>query len=328
MDVQALHTDDGIVLRVPDTDDPPPAGIADARRRTRWSRWSPPSSAARRCSRPGSASAPPGRCCCPAASPAGARRCGSSGSAPRSCSRWPARYGTFPIVLETVRECLQDVFDVPALTGLMRDLAARKIRLVEVETPDAVPVRPVAAVPVRRRVHVRGRRAAGRAPRPGARARLRAARRAARPGRPAGAARPRGRRARPSASCSGWPPAGCAATSRASPTCCAPSGRCRRPRSPRAAPNRARPPAGWPSWRAQRRAIEVRIAGEARWAAIEDAGRLRDALGVPLPVGVPVAFTEPVADPLGDLVARYARDARAVHGARRGGPVRARGRRW
>ena len=43
------------------------------------------------------------------------------------------------------------------------------------------------------------------------------------------------------------------------------------------------------------------------WAAIEDAGRLRDALGVPLPVGVPEAFTEPVADPLGDLVARYAR---------------------
>jgi ATP-dependent helicase Lhr and Lhr-like helicase len=43
------------------------------------------------------------------------------------------------------------------------------------------------------------------------------------------------------------------------------------------------------------------------WAAIEDAGRLRDALGVPLPLGVPEAFTEPVADPLGDLVARYAR---------------------
>src|SRR5256885_16922595 len=49
------------------------------------------------------------------------------------------------------------------------------------------------------------------------------------------------------------------------------------------------------------------ISGEARWAAIEDAGRLRDALGVPLPVGVPAAFTEPVPDPLEDLVARYAR---------------------
>src|SRR4029077_15857155 len=55
------------------------------------------------------------------------------------------------------------------------------------------------------------------------------------------------------------------------------------------------------------RTIQVRIAGQPMWAAIEDAGRLRDALGVPLPVGVPEAFTEPVADPLGDLMARYAR---------------------
>ena len=51
----------------------------------------------------------------------------------------------------------------------------------------------------------------------------------------------------------------------------------------------------------------MRVAGQPMWAAIEDAGRLRDALGVPLPVGVPEAFTEPVADPLGDLMARYAR---------------------
>jgi ATP-dependent Lhr-like helicase len=56
-----------------------------------------------------------------------------------------------------------------------------------------------------------------------------------------------------------------------------------------------------------RRAIRVTIAGTPRVAAIEDAGRLRDALGVALPVGVPIAFTEPVADPLGDLVARHAR---------------------
>ncbi|WP_045256300.1 ATP-dependent helicase [Microbacterium hydrocarbonoxydans] len=56
-----------------------------------------------------------------------------------------------------------------------------------------------------------------------------------------------------------------------------------------------------------RRAIPVTIAGVARVAAIEDAGRLRDALGVALPTGIPVAFLEPVADPLGDLVARHAR---------------------
>ena len=56
-----------------------------------------------------------------------------------------------------------------------------------------------------------------------------------------------------------------------------------------------------------RRAIPITIAGTSRVAAIEDAGRLRDALGAALPTGIPVAFLEPVADPLGDLVARYAR---------------------
>ena len=56
-----------------------------------------------------------------------------------------------------------------------------------------------------------------------------------------------------------------------------------------------------------KRAIRVSIAGAERYAAVEDAGRLRDALGTALPVGVPVAFTEPVADPLGDLVGRFAR---------------------
>ncbi|QEV98987.1 ATP-dependent helicase [Microbacterium caowuchunii] len=56
-----------------------------------------------------------------------------------------------------------------------------------------------------------------------------------------------------------------------------------------------------------RRAIRVSIAGTPRIAAIEDAGRLRDALGVALPVGVPQAFLEPFPDPFGDLVARHAR---------------------
>src|SRR5690606_33477621 len=55
------------------------------------------------------------------------------------------------------------------------------------------------------------------------------------------------------------------------------------------------------------RILPVTIAGAQHWAAIEDASRLRDALGVPLPIGVPTAFVEPVADPLGDLIGRYAR---------------------
>ncbi|MBN9605832.1 MAG: ATP-dependent helicase [Actinomycetales bacterium] len=55
------------------------------------------------------------------------------------------------------------------------------------------------------------------------------------------------------------------------------------------------------------RVIRASIAGAERWAVVEDASRLRDALGVPLPIGVPTAFLEPVADPVGDLVSRYAR---------------------
>jgi ATP-dependent helicase Lhr and Lhr-like helicase len=53
----------------------------------------------------------------------------------------------------------------------------------------------------------------------------------------------------------------------------------------------------------QRRAIRA----GARFAAAEDAARLRDALGIALPAGLPSAFTDPVERPLDDLVARYAR---------------------
>ncbi len=45
----------------------------------------------------------------------------------------------FPVILETYRECLRDVLDVPALEALLRDLHARRISLVEVETPTASP---------------------------------------------------------------------------------------------------------------------------------------------------------------------------------------------
>jgi ATP-dependent helicase Lhr and Lhr-like helicase len=58
---------------------------------------------------------------------------------------------------------------------------------------------------------------------------------------------------------------------------------------------------------AARRALPVRIAGEPRFIAVEDAARYRDALGVPLPLGIPEVLLQPVRDPLGDLVLRYAR---------------------
>ena len=56
-----------------------------------------------------------------------------------------------------------------------------------------------------------------------------------------------------------------------------------------------------------RRLIEVTITSDVRYAAAEDAGRLRDALGIDLPQGLPDAFLQPADDPLAEIVSRYAR---------------------
>jgi len=57
----------------------------------------------------------------------------------------------------------------------------------------------------------------------------------------------------------------------------------------------------------QRRILEVTIAREKRFIAIEDAARYRDALGTPIPHGLAERYLQPVADPIGDLVLRFAR---------------------
>ena len=56
-----------------------------------------------------------------------------------------------------------------------------------------------------------------------------------------------------------------------------------------------------------RRLLELRIAGEKRLIAAEDAARYRDGLGIPLPPGLAAALLEPVAHPVLELVRRYAR---------------------
>ena len=56
-----------------------------------------------------------------------------------------------------------------------------------------------------------------------------------------------------------------------------------------------------------RRAVRVTMSGVQRWAAVEDVSRLRDALGIAPPQGIPDAFLESVADPLGDVIGRFAR---------------------
>ena len=65
---------------------------------------------------------------------------------------------------------------------------------------------------------------------------------------------------------------------------------------------------GWlDGLRAAKRALTVSFADQTWWVAVEDIGLLRDGVGVAVPVGVPAAFTESVADPLGELLGRYAR---------------------
>src|SRR6201992_1217137 len=138
MDVQALHTDDGIIIRVPDSDEPPPTGIA----------LLDPDDVGDLITREVGASA---------LFAARFRECAARAlllprrNPGRRTPLWQQRqraaqllgvasqYGSFPIVLETMRECLQDVFDVPALTSLMRDIASRAVRVGAVETAQPSP---------------------------------------------------------------------------------------------------------------------------------------------------------------------------------------------
>lgn len=80
---------------------------------------------------------------------------------------------------------------------------------------------------------------------------------------------------------------------------------------------------------ARRRLVPVRVAGEPRYIVVEDVARYRDALGVVPPPGTPSTFLEPTTDPLTDLVARFARThgpftAEAVAGRFGHGPALAR----
>ncbi|MEU1590013.1 ATP-dependent helicase [Micromonospora sp. NPDC005710] len=211
-------------------------------------------------------------------------------------------YADFPVTLEAARECLQDVFDQPALAGLMRDLATRKVRLVEVETSAPSPFARsllfgyVGAFLYEGDAPLAERRAAALAldstllgellGRVDLRELL--------------------------------DPAVLTETDRQLRWLTEQ----RRPRdaedvvellrvlgdlSDAELTERGVPEAWLTELEATRRVLRVRIAGEQRWVGVEDAARLRDALGVALPVGVAEAYLAPVADPLGDLVARYAR---------------------
>jgi ATP-dependent Lhr-like helicase len=305
IDVQALHTDDGIIIRAPDTDEPPPSGIAlidpdevsdivtaeiggSALFGSRFREC-----AARAMLLP---RRQPGR-----RSPLWQQRQRAA-----QLLEVASQYPSFPIVLETVREIQQDVFDVPALISLLRDIAGRKIRMIEVETSSPSPFsrsllfRYVGAFMYEGDAPLAERRAQALTLDSALLAEL------------LGQTDLREL----------LDPAIVTETERELQRL-ALDRRCRDlegladllrtvgPLSADEVAHRCTEPDAAVGWLAElattRRALEVRVGGQPRWAAIEDAGRLRDALGIPLPPGVPEAFTEPVPDPLGDLVARYAR---------------------
>ena len=205
-----------------------------------------------------------------------------------------------------------------ARAALARDLARRG------GDADGLAVRLLAAVRLRRHVHVRGRHAQRRAPRRGAVARPRPAARAARPGGAARADRPRragARRGRPAASI------GDHARDRARrrcTTCCATSATSTRRRSPSAC-SRASTPTPLLAELAARtpRDPPARRRRASATSPPTRPGLYRDALGAVPPGGLPEAFLADVPDALRVLVARYARthgpftDRRAARALRR-----------
>ena len=212
----------------------------------------------------------------------------------------------FPIVLETYRECLRDVFDLPALQNVLRDLQSRKISLVEVETPTASPFassllfdyvatymyegdtpnaeRRAAALALDRDLlrELLGQEELRELIDPEALVEVEASLQHLTEHSRAG-----DRDALQQV--------------------------LRRLGDLTADEAQARITEGYSAssmlgkLEAERKVALVRIAGEERWIAAEDAGLYRDALGVPPPGGLPDSFIEPVEDALSSLVRRYAR---------------------
>jgi ATP-dependent helicase Lhr and Lhr-like helicase len=310
VEVQSMHSDDGIVLRLPETDgEPPSAEVA---------LFEPDEIEPLVTTEVGGSALFASRF----------RECAARAlllpkrDPRRRTPLWHQRqraahllqvasgYGSFPIVLETMRECLQDVFDVPGLVGIMSDLRSRAVRLVEVQTQQPSPFARslmfgyVGMFLYEGDAPLAERRAQALSLDPTLLAEL------------LGQAELRelldadavteveAQLQRLAEDRRAWSLESTADLLRLLGDL-----------TTAQALERGGTPAWLAELEASRRAIRVRIAGEERWIAIEDAGRVRDALGAALPTGVPETFTEPVRDPLGDLVARYARTHGPFHAA-------------
>ena len=106
---------------------------------TRSRTWSSASSPARRCSAPASARRPAASLLIPRAYPGKRTPLWQQRLKSQSLLEVAKDFPRFPITLETYREVLRDVLDLPALAEILRDLKSRRISLVEVETQTASP---------------------------------------------------------------------------------------------------------------------------------------------------------------------------------------------
>ncbi len=222
-----------------------------------------------------------------------------------------AKYPSFPVLLETTRECLNDVFDLPALVELMADLRSRRVRVVAVDTAQASPFAQsllfswIAVYMYEGDAPLAERRAAALA-----------------------LDRDLLRDLLGAEELRELLDGGVIADVELELQRLVTGGQARdadeahdllrvlgpltldelEARSVPSPGSDAERVAGWVRTLVeQRRAVEVRLAGREVAADAADAARLRDAAGAALPVGLLASATEPVEDPLGDLCVRYAR---------------------
>jgi ATP-dependent Lhr-like helicase len=308
LDVSSMHADDGIVLRLPDTDTEPPGAELAA--------FEPEEIEGLITAELGGSALFASRF----------RECAARAlllpkrDPRRRSPLWQQRqraaallqvasdYGSFPVVLETMRECLQDVFDVPGLVELMRDLQSHRVRLLDVETPQASPFAQsllfgyIGAFLYEGDTPLAERRAQALTLDTGLLSELMGQAELRELLDPDAVTDVELELQRLTEQRAAFDLDSTADLLRIVGDLATPEALARGAR---------------PDWLAEleatRRAIRVRIAGEERWITIEDAGRVRDALGVALPVGVPETFTEPVRDAVGDVVGRYARTHGPFH---------------
>lgn len=307
LDVQAMPTDDGIVLRLPDAEEAPSVDLV---------LFDPEEISARVTAAVGGSAlfASRFRECASRALLLPRRQPGKRNplwlQRQRSASllQIVSGYPEFPMVLEAMRECLTDVFDLPALQGLMQDLRSRAVRLRSVDTAMPSPFASallfnyLGAFLYDGDAPLAERRAGVLALDTTLLAELlgQAELRDLLDPEALGEVELELQRLTPERRLRDAEDLHDALRDLG-------------PLSPEEIAERGGDPAWTDILLRTRRSFSLRLAGEERWVAAEEASRFRDALGSPLPPGLPTAFLEPAADPLGDLVGRYARTHGPFH---------------